>query len=220
MWRPSRYAPNAPSGIATTTVSVCASPVGAEEHRAHRADQRERRRRRRRRSEPGVAPRRPEAVEHVADAAASAPKVPIAGTPWVIRSREPSATSTRKPRNAIAAGRAHAVGHRVDRAARRVAEGAQPGVGVEVVGEERAESRGARHLQLAELGVVDRRAAPARAAATRAAVGRAARFENQLPMAARARRGRPVSRSPTASTNPTTNAERAPARAAGGTSTT
>ncbi len=25
--RPSRYAPNAPSGIATTTVNVCASPV-------------------------------------------------------------------------------------------------------------------------------------------------------------------------------------------------
>ena len=31
------------------------------------------------------------------------------------------------------------------------------------------------------------------------------RFENQLPIAARARRGRPTSRSPTASTNPTTN---------------
>ena len=33
---------------------------------------------------------------------------------------------------------------------------------------------------------------------------RCSRFENQLPMAARARRGRPVSRSPIASTNPTT----------------
>ena len=31
------------------------------------------------------------------------------------------------------------------------------------------------------------------------------RFENQLPTAARARLGRPVIRSPTASTNPTTN---------------
>ena len=51
-------------------------------------------------------------------------------------------------------GGAHAVGDGVDRGARRVTEGAEARVGVEVVGEERAEPRGARHLQLAQLGVV------------------------------------------------------------------
>ena len=80
--------------------------------------------------------------------------VPIAGTPLVISEREPSTTITRKPRNAIAAGVRMPSDTESTAVARRVADRAQPVVGVEVVGEERAEPRGARHLQLAELGVV------------------------------------------------------------------
>ena len=106
-----------------TTMSVCASPTRAEQHGAQR----------RRSARAPPAPATPTRGRCSATPTrrrrtgrrrpASAPNVPIAGTPLgdqVGASR--TTTSTRKPRNAIAAGRAHAVGHGVDRAARRVAE--------------------------------------------------------------------------------------------------
>ena len=98
---------------------------------------------------------------------------------------------------------AHAVGHRVDRAARRVAQGPESGVGVEMLGEERAEPRPSSTpgaLAARSRARYGRLGPPARPRSRR----RCSRFEYQLPMAARARRGRPVSRSPIASTNPTT----------------
>ena len=55
------------AGSRATTVRVCASPTAPRSTVPDAADQRERRRRRRRRPEPGVAPRRPEGVEQVAD---------------------------------------------------------------------------------------------------------------------------------------------------------
>ena len=192
------------AGARATTVRVCASPTAPSSTVPDPADQRERRRCRRRRAEPGVAPRRPEAVEHVADARPVRRRCRWPGSRRVMSATRPDHHQHEEPEERDRRRRAHAVGHGVDRAPRRVAERAQPGVGVQVVGEERAEPRGARHLQLAQLGVVHRaqRWARRRDARRRRTWNR---FENQLPIAARARRGRPVSRSPTASTKPTTN---------------
>ena len=81
--------------------------------------------------------------------------MPIAGTPLAIsRSREPTSTTTRKPRNAIAAG--VRMPSETESTAVRLAitERAEPLVGVEVVREERAEAGRAPDLELAQLRVV------------------------------------------------------------------
>ena len=104
-------------------------------------------------TEPGVAPRRPEAVEQVADAR------PVTEG---ADGRDPAGDDAagadgdehEEPEERDRGRRAHAVGHRVDRDARRVTDGPEPGVGLQVLGEERAEPGGARDLQLAQLGVV------------------------------------------------------------------
>ena len=98
----------------------------------------------------------------------------MAGTPLVMRLREPMATNARKPMNADGGGGAQAVGQRVDRAPAGVTEVAQPGVGVEVVGEERAQPGGAADLELPQLGVVHPPQALRRADGRRGAGGRGA----------------------------------------------
>ena len=151
---------------------------------------------------------------------AQCPKVPIAGTPWVSEVAGTDHHEHEEPEERDRGRRADAVGHRVDRAAGRVAEVAQPGVGVEVVGEEGAEPRGARHLQLAAARSRAPAGAVGPAAATRRSCRTCSRLENQLPMAARARRGRPVSEVAERLDEPDDERRTAPARAAGAASTT
>ena len=111
------------------------------------------------------------------------PNVPIAGTPWVMRLREPRQRSTRNPRNAIAAG--VRMPSDTESTALRDASPSvtQPGVGVQVVGEERAEpgrcstpaARAARSRAPC--------AGPGRGGGTPAGGARGRGCEYQLPMA-------------------------------------
>ena len=76
--------------------------------------------------------------------------VPMAGTPCVTKLREPKATDREEPegtRPRRECGRRRTPVHTLHG---RVTEVAQTGVRMEVVGEERAEARSARHLQLAQ----------------------------------------------------------------------
>ena len=128
-------------------------PHRTQEHGAHRADERDRGGSGRGGTEPGVAPRRPEAVEQVADArpvTEGADGRDPAGDDAAGADGDEHEESEERDRGR----RAHAVGHGVDRDARRVTDGPEPGVGLQVLGEERAEPGGARDLQLAQLGVV------------------------------------------------------------------
>ena len=60
----------------------------------------------------------------------------MAGTPSVTDAARAEGDEHEEPEERDRGRRAHAVGHGVDRAPARVAEGPEPGVGLQVVGEE------------------------------------------------------------------------------------
>ncbi len=130
--------------------------------------------------------------------------VPIAGTPPVMSERDPTTTITRKPRKAIAAG-VRMPSDTESTALRDASPRVRKRVSVCMWWAMNAPRRAVLdtcNSRSSESCTVRSACARRREARSRRTWNR---FENQLPTAARARRGRPIRTSPTASTNPTTN---------------